>query len=391
MRSTSSGSFSCNHRRPHSFSPRITEKFLPQHHSFDSMRRFLALSCAAVLLIAMAGCDAIGDSGDDSETLTSSVDVQLTSTSPTGASATQAAAALSEDASSEIADIAEASVTISGVELVGEEDAYTLSDEEQTFDLLALADGVPVDLALDEVPAGEYEQLRVAVTDTRLVLSDDTSPNLKVPSNKIKLLLPNFEIEDGSDDTEITIAFDVEDSFVRAGRSGKYIFKPTLRAESVEVGGEELSGNVEVAGEITALDSGTSVEVAGLPFALTERTEIGDDEEENSLAAGQFVELEAGVDGDTYVAQEVKQEEGSQAGRGRRRRPCHDRGSPRRGALRRRRDRAARCVLSGGRRHCLRGLQRAFRSRKRQPRRGGLYLRRKHRHLPSSGNRVRIF
>jgi hypothetical protein len=273
------------------------------------MRRFLALSCAAVLLIAMAGCDAIGDSRDGSETLTSSVDVQLTSTSTTGASATQAAAALSEDASSEIADIAEASVTISGVELVGEEDAYTLSDEEQTFDLLALADGVPVDLALDEVPAGEYEQLRVAVTDTRLVLSDDTSPNLKVPSNKIKLLLPNFEIEDGSDDTEITIAFDVEDSFVRAGRSGKYIFKPTVRAESVEVGGEELSGNVEVAGEITALDSGTSVEVAGLPFALTGRTEIGDDEEENSLAAGQFVELEASVDGDTYVAQEVKQEE----------------------------------------------------------------------------------
>jgi hypothetical protein len=263
---------------------------------------FLTFGLAAITL---AGCDAAGP-GDGEDPLTGGqVSVQLTSSGGAGGAAQMQAA------SSSATDIAEAFVTISGVELVGEEGRYTLSDEEQEIDLLALEDGVPVDLAFDEVPTGEYDQLRLAVTDTRLVLTDGSEPSLKVPSGKIKLLLPNFEIEDDGDDAEILVEFDTDRSFVQAGRSGKYIFRPVVRTRSVEVNDEELGEEVEVTGRITALDPGATVEVEGLPFEITGRTEVGDDDEDApDLEVGQFVELEAGLDdGGAYVAQEIEVEE----------------------------------------------------------------------------------
>ncbi len=50
--------------------------------------------------------------------------------------------------------------------------------------------------------------------------------------------LPVFEIEGNDDLVVITIDFDAEDSFVKAGNSGKYIFRPVLKPLSIKINGE---------------------------------------------------------------------------------------------------------------------------------------------------------
>lgn len=269
---------------------------------------FLLIAAFAAGALVLAGCDSTTSEGD--EFASGQVNVQITNGSSGGGAAAPRTAS-TDDATDAPAEIEEAFVTIAGVELVGEESRFTLSEEEQEVDLFALRDSVPVDLALGEVPPGEYEQLRLDVTDTRLLLSDGSEPDLKVPSGEIKLLLPDFEIEGENDEAEITVAFDIDDSFVRAGASGKYIFKPTVRAQSVEVNDEELGETVELTGEVTALDEGTTVSVEGLPFTITGATETGEDDEEGedapALEVGQFVELEAGRDeSGAYVAREIE-------------------------------------------------------------------------------------
>lgn len=269
------------------------------------------LAALAFGTVALVGCDSAGPGSTDDPEMGSlgEVNVQMTTASAGGSARAAAAGTEAGNAAPGAAEIEEASVTIAGVELVGEDRSYTLSGEEQEIDLLALEDGVPADLALEEeVPPGEYDQLRFDVTDTRLLLSDGADPTLKVPSGKIKLLLPDFEIEEEGDEADITVEFDVEKSFVKAGKSGKYIFKPTVRARSVEVNGEDRNENVETAGQVTAYTEGESVAVEGIEFAITGDTEI---DEELALEEGQGVEIEGARSetGAEYVAKEIEARE----------------------------------------------------------------------------------
>jgi hypothetical protein len=258
----------------------------------------------------MAGCDSAGPV-EDGPAAAPSVSVQLTTASGSSDDAAGLRSAAEAPAAAETAaDIEEAVVTISGVELLGEEERFTISGETQEIDLLDLGSGAH-DLALSEVPAGEYDRLLLRVTEARLTLSDGTEPDLKVPSEKIRLLLPDFEVEEEGDEAQVTASFDVGASFVKVGRSGMYLFKPTVRAASVEVNGEDRDENVEVAGAVTAYTEGERVAVEGFEFAITENTEI---DEELALEEGQSVELEGAraEGGDGYVAQEVEARSGEE-------------------------------------------------------------------------------
>ncbi len=140
------------------------------------------------------------------------------------------------------ADIAEAHVTIVRVELVGGEGGpLVLSDEHQEFDLLTLQDGVTAELADVTIPEGSYHQLRIIVDEEAYLLFEDGSETtLKVPSGTetgIKIQLPEFDIADDSDAVEVLVDFDVEQSFVWAGASGKYLFKPVIKPEYIEING----------------------------------------------------------------------------------------------------------------------------------------------------------
>lgn len=149
-------------------------------------------------------------------------------------------------------DILEAWVTIERLELVGEDGVVLLSDEVQDYDLLTLQDGVTATLADTPVPAGTYSQLRIIVAEESEVLLQDeeTLVTLKVPSGTetgIKVLLSEFEIASDADLVEVLVDFDVAASFVKAGASGKYIFKPVIKPLTLEVNGiqEDLSDDEE--------------------------------------------------------------------------------------------------------------------------------------------------
>ena len=57
----------------------------------------------------------------------------------------------------------------------------------------------------------------------------------------IKIDLKEFQIDEASDEVEVTLDFNVEDSFVQRGQIGSYLFKPVVRTESILVNGKEVS------------------------------------------------------------------------------------------------------------------------------------------------------
>lgn len=141
-------------------------------------------------------------------------------------------------------DVLEANISILRVELIDSTGRETIMMEEPvSLDLLTLRDGVTTELANFPVLASTYDQLRIIVADSAYVLlTDSTMEELKIPSGEtsgIKLMdIPPFDIEAGDDQAVVTIDFDAEKSFVKAGNSGKYIFKPVLKPLSIEVNGE---------------------------------------------------------------------------------------------------------------------------------------------------------
>lgn len=143
-------------------------------------------------------------------------------------------------------DFTEVYVTISRVELIGSDDeTFILADTDQVFDLLTLQNGVTALLAEKEVPEGTYAQLRLIVEDEADVRLTDGSRVL-IPSGQqtgIKVTFPAFTIDADGDTVELTVDFDVNDSFVKAGAADFYVFKPVIKAQAMVVNGHDV--NVE--------------------------------------------------------------------------------------------------------------------------------------------------
>lgn len=192
--------------------------FYNQHHA-----PFAAAFLAAVLFLGMAGCDFLGASS------TGTLRLHLT------------------DAPFPYDLATAANVTIDRVEIVPDTDGddaedeegspTVLSEEEQEFNLLELQDGVTALLAETELEAGSYTQLRLIVSEASVVFEDKIRFELKVPSGAqtgIKILLPDFEVEEDGV-TELTLDFDVDESFVVQGNPSTetgikgFLFKPVVK------------------------------------------------------------------------------------------------------------------------------------------------------------------
>jgi hypothetical protein len=126
-------------------------------------------------------------------------------------------------------------------------------DEAVTFNLLELNNGITTILGEKEVPAGNYDEIRLHVVDAGIVLKDSTKYDLKVPSGnssglKIKMD-PYLNLEDG-EYAEVLLDFDVSRSFVVRGNINKgkvngFIFKPVVRAvANVQTDAGEVNGIV---------------------------------------------------------------------------------------------------------------------------------------------------
>jgi len=199
----------------------------------------------------------------------------------------------------------------------GEEDEdglITLTDSTRQIDLLQLQNGNTALLADGiTVPEGEYSQLRFVLGDENYVVVDGSRQMLQVPSGQqsgIKIILPEVEIENDGDRLEVTLDFDVEESFIEQG-DGTFRFKPTIKVKDVFVNGNSVE-TVSVEGIVTAVDAGGgTMAVDSIPFATTSQTEFDDTNSLSTLSTGQHVEVEGTVpsDGSTLEAREVDVED----------------------------------------------------------------------------------
>ncbi len=121
--------------------------------------------------------------------------------------------------------------------------------EPMTVNLLELQNGVDTLLAAAELEPGHYQELRLMLGSNNNVVVDGTTHDLKVPSGQASGYKVKFktELEEG-EELDITIDFDAGQSVHKAGKSGKYILKPVLKAfvsegEEMETG--SISGLVE--------------------------------------------------------------------------------------------------------------------------------------------------
>jgi len=108
-----------------------------------------------------------------------------------------------------------------------------------------------------DLPAGEYNTVRMEISDVNGTLTNGDSQYVKLPSGKLQLN-SQFTIENGS---EVDFVYDV--TVHEAGNSGKYILKPVVS------------------------ESGTDqeIEAVGPDGEPVERDDDSEDDEENSLSA----------------------------------------------------------------------------------------------------------
>lgn len=105
---------------------------------------------------------------------------------------------------------------------------YTIVNESQTFDLIALQD-VKELLGQKNLSAGKYTQIRLTVEKAEITINNSGEievHDLKIPSNKVKLIKSFWIYEDEA--TVLTLDFDVYKSVHKAGKD-KYIMRPTIK------------------------------------------------------------------------------------------------------------------------------------------------------------------
>lgn len=200
---------------------------------------------AAALLLFSGGCDKVS-SGDGQGNLV----IKVT------------------DDPFDISSIESATVTITKVEIKKAGDGVSdgnpfvvLSEDTVTIDLINLRNGVTETLLELEIPAGEYDQIRLYVEEAGLKLKDfDESYNVKVPSGKqtgIKLHINPSIVISGGLTSEVLIDFDLSGSFVLRGNMNNnngFIFKPCIRAANLTTAGR-IEGVVTDTADVSIRDA----------------------------------------------------------------------------------------------------------------------------------------
>lgn len=170
------------------------------------------------------------------------------------------------DAPFPIGMVAEANVSIERIEMRekgsdDDADFIVLTDVDTVLNLIDLQNGLTATLAELEVPAGDYDEVRVITGDAEIILVDSNSFDLKVPSGsetgiKVKVS-PVITVEEGLT-TELLLDFDLSKSFVVKGNPSTpagingFNFKPVIRAVNVSTAGR-VQGSVVVDANDSAL------------------------------------------------------------------------------------------------------------------------------------------
>ncbi|MBN2666650.1 MAG: DUF4382 domain-containing protein [Bacteroidales bacterium] len=150
----------------------------------------------------------------------------------------------------------------------------------ETFNLLDLRNGVVAELLDLEIPAGEYNLLRLYVDEASLKVKDGENFTVRVPSGSqtgIKIFIdPVLVVEEGLT-AEMILDFDLSNSFVIQGNMDSpagikgFIFKPVIRAANNSSAGR-LEGTVKDAEGVALKDVSIDVkqEEAVVSNAITD-------------------------------------------------------------------------------------------------------------------------
>jgi hypothetical protein len=108
-----------------------------------------------------------------------------------------------------------------------------IATPDQVIDLLTLSNGVTLDLGGTNLPAGDYDMMRLVVSDGSVVVGGQTYP-LTVPSGMNSGIKMRYQLSLTSDvSTTITIDFDGNASVIQTG-NGSYLLSPVLRVKGRE-------------------------------------------------------------------------------------------------------------------------------------------------------------
>jgi hypothetical protein len=198
------------------------------------MKKILLTFAAAAFMLVFAGCDKTNDGNGR-------LVVNIT------------------DAPFPIDMVESAEVTITKLEIRKAGDG--ISDEcpfmviwegFETFNLLDLRNGVVAELLDLEIPADEYDLLRLYVDEASLKVKDGDNYTVKVPSGSqtgIKIFISPVLVVEGGLTTEMILDFDLSNSFVMQGNMNSpagikgFHFKPVIRAVNNSKAGR-LEGKV---------------------------------------------------------------------------------------------------------------------------------------------------
>ena len=144
-------------------------------------------------------------------------------------------------------EFSEVNITFSEVSVKSGDTWITVSEQEQTFDLLSLTGGLTALMGEEALEPGEYGQIRLLISSAEVVIGEDpdkiTYP-LQIPSGSASGLKigKGFTIEDG-EILELVIDFDAARSIHKLGSNDIYQLKPVLRLVAAEQSGA-ITGEV---------------------------------------------------------------------------------------------------------------------------------------------------
>ena len=185
-------------------------------------------------------------------------------------------------------------------------------DEPVTINLLDLTDSTTTLISDAAIPAGEYSQMRLVLTDeNNLVFNDGSTESLQTPSAQqsgYKIRLPGFEIDEEGDVVDLTLDFDASRSIVEQGNGG-YLLKPVVVVKTIDFSDGELeSTDTEASGRLQNVNtSGPTFTVEGVTFATTNATDFDGVSSIDGLSSFSYASVEAVEESDgSYRALEVE-------------------------------------------------------------------------------------
>jgi hypothetical protein len=121
-----------------------------------------------------------------------------------------------------VPDLLNLYLTISSVEVLDHTGGWIplqVSDGTDSFDLLTL-ENVAIDLAIGEIPVGDYSKIRLKIDTASATLIDGSLIDLNVPPGHIDLQV-KFEIKEGETTGLIVDIIADKVQIAESGRSGK--------------------------------------------------------------------------------------------------------------------------------------------------------------------------